>query len=494
MKKILFVFIVIISLLVFCGCENKNKNVTIVKTPEEFISAIYRYNNNDGIISATHIALANDLDFSGYTWPIGLEAAKIDGRGHTIKNITIEVSEGKRVAMFDRIQNLVDINIENLNITYYGKDGIVGGVSAYHSRYSESPKMFDNVKISGSIYAPSAVCVGGLIGCAYSDLHRDKEDYPFYVQNTEIDIKITGGSCVGGAIGSIIGGLYLIKENNRASCGYEYIFFDNVTNKGDITAKGSFVGGLVGAYYDKAGTINNCKNLGTIKGDTYVGGLVGDALLTNCINSQNNGEIIVTASSEIEEVYAGGIAGRLGATEKISGCKNTSDINCEKNYVGGIVGCAVENTKFVECINSGKISANDFVGGIAGVALNDSQFILCENNGEIIGSGSISQAVGGIIGKGINPFVNMCSNYATINASKCAGGILGKYMMTITNNDGAVIGCTNTGKIIASSDKSYCGGIIGLMNDFDMIGLDTNANLGDLVGKYTNDIASIIEE
>ncbi len=490
MKKILFTIIIVISLLIFCGCENKDKGVVIVETPGEFLGAIDRYNYNNGRISATHIALANDLDFSGYTWPLGLDAGKIDGRGHTIKNITIEVSEGKRIAMFNQINQLVNINIENLNITYYGKDALVGGVAVYHNAYRRN--YFENIKISGSIYAPSASCVGGLITCAYQNQYPNVEDNTFHLNNIELDIDITGGSYVGGAIGSICDQLYLGKENARSSYHRQYVSFNNVTNKGNITAKGSFVGGLVGAYYDKAGSIDNCKNYGTIKGDSYVGGLVGDALLSDCKNSENNGEIICSGKNDIEIAYIGGIAGRIGCTEKISKCNNTTNIECKKPTVGGIAGYVVEKTKLVECTNSGNITALDEVGGIAGSANNSSEFILCENKGEITGTND-SWRVGGIVGNAFNCFVNMCTNSAKITSVLVAGGIVGNYNKDDNNNDGAVIGSTNSGNVIATSAGSYAGGIIGKMSKFDMIELNSNINLGKIEGNTTVDIANVRE-
>lgn len=476
MKKILLLIAAVITSILLVGCDSEPK--AEVSTPEEFFSALFRYTDSPKHKDTPKtIILTADLDFSGYEWKTGYNCPTLDGNGHSLKNITIQVSEGAKVGMFKTIGKIQDVHIENLNVTYYGKDGIVGGVAA------ASGGTFSNVKITGKIHAPSAKCVGGVIG--------QVRDTDAVLKDIDIAIKVTGGNYVGGAIGLVDGNGYKARA----------VTLENVTNRGEIISKAattetddgvtseSYVGGLVGVYYSDSGTVNNCKNYGTIKSKKYSGGLFGDASISSCKNSTNEGAVS-TEKSEIAFTFAGGIAGALNVKNTIENCKNTAVIESTgaSGYGGGIAGYLYAGGQIISSKNAGHILANA-VGGMVGYCEDNSQFVMCENTGEV-GTLDKTLAGGGIVGFAKNAFVNQCTNSGSVSGY-CAAGIAGKYSVADTNMEGAVISSSNSGKITASMGGGYAAGIIALMENFEMLGIDTNTNTGELSGWKTDEIANI---
>ncbi|MEE1218975.1 MAG: hypothetical protein U0L20_03530 [Ruminococcus sp.] len=88
-----------------------------------------------------------------------------------------------------------------------------------------------------------------------------------------------------------------------------------------------YVGGISGSEYSE---INYCYNAGTVKGNNYIGGICPNGTVS-C--SYNSGDISATGS------YVGGICGQLPYDEfKISFCYNKGSVHGNGAYVGGICG------------------------------------------------------------------------------------------------------------------------------------------------------------
>lgn len=125
---------------------------------------------------------------------------------------------------------------------------------------------------------------------------------------------------------------------------------------------GSNVGGVCGqsAYLT---SIENCRNAGTVKGDSYVGGICGDnsGTIQTCINT---GVVSGTGSS------IGGIGGGIGYSAIIVNCYNTGAVNGIYNYVGGVCG-SMDNGTIVNSYNTGVVSGSESdgyssIGGVCG--------------------------------------------------------------------------------------------------------------------------------
>ena len=121
-------------------------------------------------------------------------------------------------------------------------------------------------------------------------------------------------------------------------------------NSSDNDYKGLF------GYVGTRGKVQNLSVSGSVKGNDYVGGVVGDNLgiVENCYNT---GE--VSGNS-----YVGGVVGYNGGrVGSVINCYNTGTVS--GNRVGGVVGYNGDG-RVKNCYNTGKVSGNSYVGGVAG--------------------------------------------------------------------------------------------------------------------------------
>ena len=135
----------------------------------------------------------------------------------------------------------------------------------------------------------------------------------------------------------------------------------------------------------------------------------------------------------------------------IQNCNVTGEIK-GNNFVGGIVGNAVNNTHILNCSFQGDVKGElDYVGGIVGNTSSGCEVSGCFVTGKVEGS----QRVGGIAGQGIG-IIRNCYALADVTArTAIAGGIAGNaYNCTIEN-------CYYSGDVLA---KNYAGGIAGVMD------------------------------
>lgn len=130
-----------------------------------------------------------------------------------------------------------------------------------------------------------------------------------------------------------------------------------------ITNKKYETGGIVG--YQEGGTVANCVNKAKVSGEgSETGGIVGfststysylnDVEIKNCTNA---GEVISAGK-------AGGIAGSVSGCT-VSNSMNSGSISGQ-DYVGGIIGDRWSGSSIITCVNSGNVSGNNQVGGIVG--------------------------------------------------------------------------------------------------------------------------------
>lgn len=175
-----------------------------------------------------------------------------------------------------------------------------------------------------------------------------------------------------------------------------------------------------GLFGYSVGTIKNLTVNGSIKGDSYVGAVVG----------RNDGNV-------------------LNCTSKVS-------VIGQGNFVGGIVG--YNNGKINRCVNLASLSAESSTlksnaGGIAG---------LNSTTAEITNSYSLANidanayhAVGGLVGNNQGLIKNSYFD-ANVSAKEFVGGIAGQ------NDSGVISNCVNYGKV--SSLNSFSGAITGYNN------------------------------
>lgn len=259
---------------------------------------------------------------------------------------------------------------------------------------------------------------------------------------------------VGGVAGALTAGGTLINCENRAG----------------VTANGSgdaicAIGGIVGyvgttgnTTNEKGGTIQGCKNYGTVISNNNkveaLGGIVGmfrGGKVDGCVNE----ETAVVKADVTAGCYLGGCVGyvqnRSGATAAVNACENKGTIQSNTAKVMGVGGIAGElhmwqngNTEITGCYNRKDITvtsivADGWLGGIVGrISSNDSKT--------------------GVI-KSCHNTAALTLNCSTVNAGK-VGGIAAATVSNIV-----IENCDNSGSccLVSKSveNASHVGGIVG---------------------------------
>ena len=159
-----------------------------------------------------------------------------------------------------------------------------------------------------------------------------------------VDANVTGDSYTGILVGK--------AENSQIS---------NVYTSGTVTSNGSQIGGLTGEL--KNSTATNVYSTADVKGNTNVGGLIGDS-----------GGSIVEKAFATGKVTAteGQVGGLIGAMENGGTVKNSyaaGDVNGAK-FVGGFVGYVAKASityTFDTVYSTGRANGSEYVGGFVGV-------------------------------------------------------------------------------------------------------------------------------
>jgi hypothetical protein len=215
----------------------------------------------------------------------------------------------------------------------------------------------------------------------------------------------------------------------------------------NIDVAAFMTGGLVGRVV--LGTITNCYvQGGSVAGDDFVGGLVGDigyinAEISNCY----------TSTSVSGDSVVGGLLGASYGT--VSGCYATGNV-VGNSATGGLVGDNKERSLISHSYASGIIQGSDSTGGLAGRNWGGTISKCCAT-----GNVSGDSETGGLVGQnsGANGFV------ATISNSYAAGDVTGIY------NTGGLTGVT--AGFIDPADITNC---------YSVGGVSGSSNVGGLVG------------
>lgn len=315
-------------------------------------------------------------------------------------------------------------NVNNGSITGYNcVGGVVGYLTCERSNATYYTSNFEN---KGAILGHD--CVGGIFGEVYAySVEYNWNDYNSYF---EMSLLTNEGQVNGNSIGNYTGGL--IGKGNNVSV------ITTCDNLADIVG-GNYVGGFVGyspnTNIKATGTKNNCS----VTGNSYVGGFAGYVGVVEY--AENNGQITVTGANSDGKSVAGGIAGCCAGA---IGCVNNADITTQNGtYIGGIVGNAIlsQENAFYDNVNNGAIAGDDYVGGICGYATCvRSNMTYKINNNQNRGAISGDAYIGGICGyvRGFHEHINWtdydsyfeitnCLNDGDVTGHTCVGGICGGY-------------------------------------------------------------------
>ena len=274
-------------------------------------------------------------------------------------------------------------------------------------------------------------------------------------------------------------------------------------------------GGKALFLYVREATIKNLKIYGTkIEGYGLVDGYTVDYGADGKNVTDTNPKYTVTiencvlksGTQTLKSGFIGGYASGINTITIRDSIIESGVIigyNKDQKNIGGFAG--EFNGYIVNCQNSGTVYGIDFVGGICadkGQSMGPCSLYDCTFDGTIEASGKY---VGGILGAGYGgtgwgfaknspwPTVVNCKASGTIAGGNYVGGILGAEPGTLqcwNNGVGYIQNNLFTGKVSASAEDAYVGGIIGyinalnrftvISNNFYEEGCGTDAGVGEI--------------
>lgn len=387
---------------------------------------------------SAHYALGADIDLFGKTFePIGNGAegaftGSLDGRGHTIRALELELEDSKYVGLFGYLEG----SVSNLKLS---EVNIVGGryVGAVAGNIGLGGSVTDCSVLSGSVSSYEsavAACVGGITGLCEGTLDRCSNAAAVAKYNS--DSSSYGN--VGGLAGKVTETLELSGSSNNgtvSASGYNYagglfgrtekkVRMQDCSNTGEVNYS-DYTGGLIGYASDTA-EIRSCSNAGRIEPNSYGAGLIAYAAKNVTVEKSTNTGTVTRSSSS----RSGGIISRCNGTATITGCTNSGAISAG-DYAGGIAEY-LEKMEVRGCRNEGAISAYYYAAGVVA-----------------IGSGNLSA----------------CSNYGNVNRTSSSsndGGAAG--ILDIANGASVVDGCANYGSISSANSNYYSYSIVRRSN------------------------------
>lgn len=284
--------------------------------------------------------------------------------------------------------------------------------------------------------------------------------------------------------GSFDGGGKQFKNVNftiSGTSGYRALF-GNVGKEGSVRnivlASGTLssyrgTAGIAGKVY---GTVDNCENH-AVMANTKSGGNGGIAgmvwsggKVSNCRNYTNH---------ESVRTYLGGVVYYVDQDGVVEGCYNYGNLTSTLGTAAGIAASC--NGTVRNCVNYGSVTCPSTLSGI--VAMLDGNGLVenCVNYGDMIPDTlKMSASIGGIVAsslytEGTTNVIKGCSNYGNLTAKGNVGGIVGKAQPGIV-----IEGCANYGKITGLASESYSmgGGIAG--------NIETRANSTNRISRCLN--------
>ncbi len=312
----------------------------------------------------------------------------------------------------------------------------------------------NSLDFTGKKITPMAVFAGEFDGLynTLSGIELSADDVSVYligkitdggtVKRLDIQAKLSGGDRVAPI----------------AEC---YGTLDEVNIKGEMKGD-SYVGGLVGSLYS-GGEVIDCASSATVNGLLNVGGLVGfnAGEVRGATNTGNVNNKAFPSGDARSMLNVGGICGY--STGNIFDCENQGNVGLDQSrYFGGIAGLSSGGIYF--CENGGEVGAENYAGGIVGYYgrfSNDkdnplSQYLagtefekwLDEYFGT--GDGNFEEAEDTLVRE-----IYYCFNGGSVRAENYVGGVAGRADAESLR----IVGCVSTGDVTAGT--SYVGGIAG---------------------------------
>ena len=145
----------------------------------------------------------------------------------------------------------------------------------------------------------------------------------------------------------------------------------NCSFKGDATGKADYVGGIAGKTSNEC-EVNRCYIAGTVCAEkaNYAGGIAGwgAGAIRNCYVLA---DVNVTEDTRGFGSYAGGITG-YSSSATIENCYYNGEVSADRNHAGGIVGYAAGSTTIKNCVSLAEsVKGDDYINRIVGCTERD---------------------------------------------------------------------------------------------------------------------------
>ena len=478
------------------------KNLTVVVAPAGIIGDLYvgALVGNAGM-SATieNVSVrAESVGISGRSFIGGLMGHQAGGsitRSHFTGNITGTSHNVGGLVGQQGVAGTVTIEGCSCAANIIGGDLYIGGLVGY--QHGDGTSIIMDSHVTGSIVA-DADYVGGLVG------RQAFTGSSVTIARCYVTSSVRGDNYVGGLVG-----------NQSMVIGSETATIDSYVT-GDVTANGDYAGGLMGylrIYSSSEGRVTNSYTTGNVRGNDYVGGLVGR--LQNYDGSSSARSISRIANSRATGnvsggSYTGGLVGfqetfgsNAGISNTIDSCYATGDVT--GNEVGGLVGVQYSRSAPVACIIRNSYAAGNvsgrYAGGLVGQQDTGSSSNIIESSystGRVTGS----EYTGGLVGYQYSfAYVTgairssdsrIASSYAKGNVSggSSTGGLVGRQE-TFNINAGTGASIENsyaTGDV--NGDET--GGLVGIQYSRSTIIGSTITNsyaVGNVSGRNTGGLA-----
>ena len=287
-------------------------------------------------------------------------------------------------------------------------------------------------------------------------------------------------------LGSFDGQDHVITNLTIKRNGYDFIglfgiillgsSISNVGIEGGAVKGNNYVGGLVGW---NGGTIASCHASASIVARSYAGGLVG-----------RNNEGTITSCHATQWVWvwgndssAGGLLG-LSSDGTIESCYATGNVTGQGNDVGGLIGYVYDDTTITSCFATGTVTGIDQVGGLVGESRSTIGITDCYATGAVSGE----KYVGGLVGDSSEAITSCHATGAVSATGDVVGGLVGY-------SKGSITSCYATGNV---SGAWGVGGLVGHNWGFERIlfiedsyatgDVSSISSAGGLVGSNDADI------
>ena len=352
--------------------EKEDENTLIINSIEDLVFFAYDVTTENNYSGKT-VKLGTSLDFNstksyvdplrtdygkyGYNGelktlltteegfiPIGIGSDEVginsfsgtfDGQNNQIINLYINEKDetDSKIGLFSvNYGSIENLNLVNLSLARYEEQGSLTGGLVGQNR---TDAKINNCNVSGKININGVGTAAGITGHNMGLIENCSNLADIKIERKGKDL----GDCyIGGIAGSVAGSIK--KCFNKGNL--DVILDGNLTKRTLIFAGG--VGGLSGNLTEE------CYNLGDVNVEfngngeqtleIQVGGVCGNLVtgkkILNCYNMGS-----VTANSNKEQLFVGGIAGKglSGESTEIKNCYNIGSVNgncSERKYIGGI--------------------------------------------------------------------------------------------------------------------------------------------------------------